>query len=67
MTERPYIVRFENEGETAIAPKLVFDVVVNHADCAVATKWAREYFSLYCVEYLNSDFDGNHTYRETTV
>lgn len=57
-TQKPYIVKFENQTST-----YDFDVVINCEDCSKATEWARGYFG--SVEYLHSDFDGNHTYHRS--
>jgi len=56
--ERPFIVRFENQTSHHD-----FDVVIHHPDCKTATEWTYGYFDLLRIEYLNSDFDGNHTFR----
>jgi hypothetical protein len=55
-SERPFIVRFENQTDA-----YTFDVVINSDSCSEATEWARGYFGQ--VTYLHSDFDGNHTYH----
>jgi len=65
--ERPYIVGFDNNTETS------FDVTVHGATCDGAQEWTRDYFghadgsrdyrNRNHVEYLWSDFDGNHTFR----
>jgi hypothetical protein len=64
---KPYIERFEHQTETS------FDVVIHCENCQTATEYARGYFGDYRgdfrnrnrVEYLYSDFDGNHTYHVT--
>lgn len=60
--EKPFIQRFENQNPDN---SWSFDVVICHSDCRVATDWAKEYFSLGQVTYLNSTFEGLHTYRVT--
>jgi hypothetical protein len=64
---RPYVVAFENSTDAS------FDVIVNYANQSEALVFARDYFggmrtdyrNKNRVEYLYSDFDGNHTYRVT--
>jgi len=56
-TETPFIQGFSNHQSDDS-----FDVTVHAASCADATEWTRGYFSLMTVQYLHSDFDGNHTY-----
>jgi hypothetical protein len=60
---KAYIVRFLNQISVH-----EFDVIVNHSDCTEATLWARGYFDdgSYRIEYVESDFEGNHTFRRAS-
>lgn len=58
IADRPFIVEVINDTDSKD-----FTVGIHHNDCSQATTWVREYFGRRAVEYLCSDFDGNHTYR----
>jgi len=53
---RPTIVRIENRTDA-----YSFDVVIHSDNCSDAALWASGIFGR--LQYLHSDFEGNHTYR----
>lgn len=57
--DKPFIKCFENENKVLKS----FDVVIHCVDARAAFEFAKNYFSLYHVNYICSDFDHNHTFH----